>query len=1315
MAHLSKPEGFSLSSFHPVDAHTQAVLFNAVPLLVLAALYLGVGVALAPAYWRERRRLREVGSATALLYPCLGVALAIFGVGVLIEREPLGGHVWYSAPALLLAAVPLLALLVGWRDRESLISAVGRARDAERRTSLRDQELDAMGRLSRALLDAEDEVDIARLVLDELAELFDLEVANLSLIEPGAGFARIVGARDRRRENDRLVGQVVDLKNELSGISTVVRDGVAFAVFDVDASPIVNKRLNAIAQVKSCAFVPVFASDRVIGVVFAGVRRPRLFTEEELAHMQGFASEAGLALARARSARQLGEALDRERLVSRISLEFRSRQDLVELLRVAVEETGRAMGVTRCYVRLGQEDGAVQAEWDAPGVEPVGDTSRLPVVNLAVREGRTIAVADVLQEERLRDPALGEVDELVARGARAVLAVPIIAFDTVIGVLGMHRPDPGPWTHAEVSLAEAVTREAASAIHMRRLLRDSERRLTEQRSLLKAGEALTSDLRFDSVIDRLVDEMRGLVDADAAYCWTVSPSGDALVCRAVLGLPESEVGRRIPLEGAIGEAIASGKAVLKREFATTEEPPPSDQYAEFSEVMNAPIVSFGETRGVLGVCTRESNRFDESDLHLIEGFASLASIALRNAEAFEGSTRRAKIESGFYRIASVLSEPLSAAATLDAVAQAAAEALGGDFAAVLRMGSGELSLSGGHDLPEGLSTFFQSKTEGELAAAARAGKVLAARVLRNDTRFGSGLLAAAEGAGARSLLAVPLAQPRSDVGGLVLVFYREERAFTDEQLELAGNVAGAARGALERSELYELERRARSLAQRLARSSVLLASELDPDAVLDEVARLSIGLLEASGASARVFEDDELVILAAEGNGAEAALGARSASTAWLIGDIVGSRSARAIADVGGDPRAAEADPMLASGNAAFLGVPMIGPEGGVQGVLAVYDFLPREWREEEIEALEALAGNAAAARVNARLYQGVKHEQQRSEAILANVADGIVAVDREGKVVLWNPAAEQITGVPARDALGRTTLQALGRSLESDGTGSIGSRLIAVRRGGDEAWLSLSEAVMTDPAGGVAGRIFAFRDISIERAVEQMKSDFVSTVSHELRTPLTSIYGFAETLLRQDVLFGETERETFLRYIASESERLTAIVDRLLSVAQLDTGAITVQLAETDVGQIVSEAVHSAETALGDNGHHFVVSLAEGPLAAEADRDKLGQVLSHLLDNAVRYSPAGGTVTVAARRTDSAVEVRVEDEGVGIPRAEQERIFRKFYRGEAASRTVGAGATGLGLFLAEGLVTAMGGRIWVDSDEGRGSTFVLELPVGRA
>jgi len=1206
-----------------VDVETQAVLFDAVPLLTVAALSLAVGATIAFLVRRDHGRSDRPSPAAA--------------------------------------------------DRGHGATTTG---------------------LSQQLLDASEPSDVAKVLLDGLAEAFELDLANMALIEDGGLAAVIVAAREGRSDHLNLVGKRIALDREASGINAAVREGRAFTVYDAEHSAVVNQRLNAIAKAKSCVYVPVRAADEVIGVVFGAVRSPRVFDEEELGRMQAFVSEGGLALERSRATLALADALERERLISHVSLELRSRRNVDEVLPAVLAEIGVAVDAARCFVKLGDHGDAtgVAAEWHADGVPPLGDASRLPVVNLCARLRRTVAVADVLATPALDDGSLGDVRGLSEHGVHAVLATPILAQERLLGVLAFHRSIVGDWSPGEIALAEAVAREAAVALDTSRLLRESDRRLAEQQALLKAGEALTSDLRFDVVIERLVSELRALVNADAADCWTLLPGGFELVCRAVMGLPEEEVGRTIPVAGTIGEAITTGKPVL-------------GSGAAFAEVMDAPISSFGEIRGALGVYSREAGRFEESDLRLIEAFASLASIALRNAEAYEESTRRAQVERGFYRIAAVLSEPLSEQETLDAVAQAAADALGGDSAAVLRGAGAALELAGSYELAEGLAAHLRESAS-SLAACARGGKVLASRRLREDERFGDGLGAAAAAAGRGSLLAVPLRQPGGEGAGLVLVFFEGERAFGDDQLELAAQVAAAARGALERSGLYERERRSRHLAQRLAQSGRELAGELDPDNVLDASVRHAVQLLGADGASVRMLEGDEVVVRAVAGPGGIEALDTRAPSTAWLVGDIVQTRATRSIPDVAVDPRVGEADAMLASGYGGYLGVPMIAPEDSATGILAVYSARPREWREEEAESLLALAATAAAARANAELYQGVSHEQQRGEAILANVADGIVAVDRDGKVVLWNPAAERVTGVSQADALGKTPTEALGRPLDAGGSG-----LLPIRRGSEEVWLSLSEAVMTDPAGAVAGRIYAFRDISAERSVEQMKSDFVSTVSHELRTPLTSIYGFAETLLRQDVLFGDEERSTFLRYIASESERLTAIVDRLLSVAQLDTGAMTVQLAETDVGAVVSEAVRSAEGADGENGHRFVVDLADEPLSAEADREKLGQVLAHLLDNAVRYSPAGGTVTVAARRSEDAVEVSVEDEGVGIPHAEQERIFRKFYRGDAASAgAVGAGAAGLGLFIAEGLVTAMGGRIRVDSGEGRGSTFVLEL-----
>ncbi len=339
--------------------------------------------------------------------------------------------------------------------------------------------------------------------------------------------------------------------------------------------------------------------------------------------------------------------------------------------------------------------------------------------------------------------------------------------------------------------------------------------------------------------------------------------------------------------------------------------------------------------------------------------------------------------------------------------------------------------------------------------------------------------------------------------------------------------------------------------------------------------------------------------------------------------------------------------------------------------------------------------------------------EKERSETILGSVADGIVAVDRDDRVVLWNAAAERITGVPRREAVGRLSADVLRRTLSSGDEEPAGKRVVPIPRGGEDLWLSVTEAVLRDPAGEVAGRIFTFRDISSERLVEQVKSDFVSTVSHQLRAPLTSIYGFAETLLRNDVLFGDEERRTFLRYVVTESERLAAIVDTLLSVARLEAGDLEVELVPTDVRTVVGDSVELLKQTFPENGYELVVDLPPEPLAAEADAEKLRQVLANLLDNAIKFSPAGTKVTVSARpmKERGTVEFEVADEGVGIPHAEQQLIFSKFYRRSDLVLQEGTGA-GLGLFIAQGLVSAMGGDMRVSSVEGRGSTFAFELPI---
>jgi len=919
-----------------------------------------------------------------------------------------------------------------------------------------------------------------------------------------------------------------------------------------------------------------------------------------------------------------------------------------------------------------------------------------------VSEGASLTIFD-LSESPIVNRRLAE-----RVGATSAAFVPLVVGGRVTGVLvAAATGERRAFSSGELVLLEAIAGEAALALDRTRAAGELAAALERQTALLQASRVVTGELRLETVLQRLVEEVAKLLESEAADCYLIDAEQGVFRCAAVHGLPLTMLGFEFPLErGLAARAVAGERSVRADDYDAKTLPVPNDAYRSFAGAIVAPMTWSGETRGVLGAGRRDPARpFGEADAQLLEAFASLASLALQNAESFELSARQARVERGFYRVATLLGEPLSHAETLDAVAQAACVSLGGDGSCVLMPEPGGLVLAGAHELVEPVAKAIApgSVTAASLQIAAREGRVLAAAQLAADDRF-DGPFREAVTASYRSLIAVPVQALRSEEHGLVVVFFVEEQAFTEDDLELGRHLAQAARGALERSELFETERRSRALSQELARSGTMVATELDPAAVLDELVDRAPALLRAEAGAVWLAEGEELLVVAASGEGLDDVVGARAPLETRPVGDTAHAQLPVALASVSDLPQGR--DPVLARGFEGFLGVPLALPEG--RGVLAVYSREARSWRQEEVESLAALAGNAAAALSNAVLYQRVAHEKERSVAILANIADGIVAVDRDGRVVLWNAAAERITGVSGAEALGREPSQLLHRRLESPGDAPAGDRVISIGRANEEVWLSVTEAVMRDPAGDVLGRIFAFRDISGDLAVEQLKSEFVWAVSHELRTPLTSIYGFAETMLRSDIAFGDEERKTFLGYIASEAERLTKTVDRLLDVARLDTGELPLHLAPTDLRTVVSEVVAGATQAAPAESHAFVLELPD-PLEAVADREKLGQILGQLVDNALKYSPGGGTVTISGRREGEAVQLLVRDEGLGIPRGEEERIFRKFYRG--SGREGRLSGTGLGLFIARGLVTAMGGRIWVDSSEGAGSTFAIELP----
>src|SRR5207302_61720 len=298
-----------------------------------------------------------------------------------------------------------------------------------------------------------------------------------------------------------------------------VNEAGPFAVYDAEASNIVSQRLVDATGAKSAAFIPLLANRRVIGVLVVGTAtEPRAFSTEELMLRQTVAGEAALALARTRSTAALDDALERERFVARISARVRSELDVDKLLRVAVRETGVALGVDRCFIRLGDTEDAIPiaAQWHAAGLAPVEPGERLAVSNLAVRRRETVAVADVANADELADRSLGGIDALFELGSQAVLAVPIVVFGELIGVLALHRVEARAWTPEGTALTEAVAREIGLAIHVARLLRENERRVAQQNAFFRIAAMLGQSLSLPATLDALAQVASDAFGGDAA-------------------------------------------------------------------------------------------------------------------------------------------------------------------------------------------------------------------------------------------------------------------------------------------------------------------------------------------------------------------------------------------------------------------------------------------------------------------------------------------------------------------------------------------------------------------------------------------------------------------------------------------------------------------------------------------------------------------------------------------------------------------------------------------------------------------------------
>jgi PAS domain S-box-containing protein len=1235
--------------------------------------------------------------------------------------------------------------------------------DAQRRAD----SLALINEVGRTLTQVLDPELVLKTVVRAACELLNCELSAIFQVDPVDGALAAVSSHGlplseledlRFAPGEGLVGRVAITESPLLVVDTEQEP-------DFAEGP---------EPVGSMLLVPIRVGKGLLGVLTAGSPRKYAISETAQLLLTTLADQAAVALESARLFASTQQAALRLSLLNEIGRRATSQLELQEMLETAVQSLHQNLGFFRVAVLLLGEQGhtlrVVAANDRFWSVIP--RDFRLQVgeglIGAAAATGETVLANDAAADPRF--VPLGD------GACVASLSAPIQTSEGVIGVLHAEADRRMAFSEQDAAALALAADQLAVAIQNARLFGEIERRVAELATINQIGRAISSALDASELYDLIYNQVSKLLDTQNFHIALYDQDRDQIRVEFLVERGQPQEPAILPVgQGLTGYVIETGTPILvthgSEEFATERglslEGEPARSW------LGVPMVADDRVIGAIAIQSfRRDNAFDAGHRELLMTIAGQAAVAFQNARLFEERERRIGELAVLNEMARAISSTLELDGLLELVYRQTSRLLDMSLflIALYDEDRDEISVPFVVD-PDGREDWQVSQGEQDLigrVVESREPLLLAGSGAELSPHPGSDAAAGQW----RSWLGVPMVAEDRVLGVIAVQSYERENLYDEDDLSFLMTVASQSAMAVRNAQLYRqivrfsgeleemVEMRTRDLesalgdltlerdrVEALYRITRELGATLELERVLQRALHLFADVLSIEHGSILLLDQEsgQLVLRATLDD--ERVLPREGKVTRWrqgagLAGWVLEHREPVLIGDVAQDPRWTQRpDKELNVGS--VVAAPLSLGGGDVLGVLILGHRQIGYFTQDHLQLVTAAAVQVAIAVNNSDLYafisdqadqlgaalQAQQEEIAKSRAILESIADGVIVLDQNRRVLLVNPAAEDLLGFAAlalegehlRHILGlgetpvhRELAQALygelREALEPD-TGTDQMAEGSVRLEAGSRVLAMNTAPLVLSSGSVAGVVAALRDISREAEVERLKNEFISTVSHELRTPMTSIKGYTD-LLFLGMAGGLTDAQrNFLQIIKSNADRLTALVNDILDISRIETGRIGLVVEALHLTGIIDQVVASFREQYREKGVRLDWQPPEELAEVRGDAARVTQVLSNLLANAWHYTPPEGRVKVDVREVGSFVQVDIVDTGIGIAPEDLDRIFDRFYRADHPL-VQEVGGTGLGLSIVKMFVEILGGEIWVESQLGEGSKFSFTLPL---